>query len=63
MGDQVLALPALRYLCSTIGPSQIEIRLAGWDLRHGLFSRLLEYPVHILSLEDLNSGSGTSHSY
>ncbi|HEV7745570.1 MAG TPA: glycosyltransferase family 9 protein [Pyrinomonadaceae bacterium] len=41
MGDQILALPALRYLASTLPATKLEARIGGWKLRQKLFRTLL----------------------
>ena len=40
MGDQILAVPALKYLASALPGARLEVRISGWKLRHKLF-RLL----------------------
>jgi ADP-heptose:LPS heptosyltransferase len=41
MGDQILALPALKYLASTLPATNLEARIGGWKLRRKLFHTLL----------------------
>ena len=41
MGDQILALPALRYLASTLPATKLEARIGGWKSRQKLFRTLL----------------------
>lgn len=53
MGDEILALPALRYLNSISGAEDLEIRLGAWRSRNALFQRLLGTPQKVLALEDL----------
>ena len=40
MGDQILALPALRY-CEHTASNQFEARIGGWKSRQKLFRTLL----------------------
>lgn len=41
MGDQILAVPTIRYLASTLPAARIEVRIGGWKLRRPLFRALL----------------------
>lgn len=40
MGDQILAVPALRYLASALPAARLEVRIGGWKLHHKLFRTL-----------------------
>ncbi len=40
MGDQILAMPALRYIASALPEARLEVRVGGWKLRHKLFRTL-----------------------
>lgn len=54
MGDQILTLPAIRYLADVCGASTIEIRLAAHETRSRLFGCLLNRPgVNIADFDDL----------
>jgi ADP-heptose:LPS heptosyltransferase len=53
MGDEILTLPALRYLHSIPGAEGVEIRLGAWRSRNALFQKLLGTPQTVLPLEDL----------
>ncbi|HEX6648171.1 MAG TPA: glycosyltransferase family 9 protein, partial [Pyrinomonadaceae bacterium] len=54
IGDQVLAMPALRYLASSLPAARVELRISDWKLRHKLF-RLLSSgcSLSVKSLEAL----------
>jgi ADP-heptose:LPS heptosyltransferase len=53
MGDQILALPAIRYLLSVFSGQELEIRMGGWKLRATLLRTLLGLPISIRSLDAL----------
>ena len=53
IGDEVLALPALRYLQQTLRRARIQIRLGGWQQRYRLFRVLWQSTELIHSLEAL----------
>ena len=57
MGDQVLTLPAIRYLFSALPGHNLEIRIGGWKLRAPLLRTLLGVPLPIRSLDGLRHKS------
>src|SRR5215207_7190028 len=54
MGDQILAVPAVRYLASALPAARLKVRIGGWGLRHKLFRTLSAgCPLTVNSLEAL----------
>lgn len=53
IGDQILTLPALRFLQTTLAGFSLEVRLGGWRERRRLFRYMLGLPIPIRSLESL----------
>lgn len=54
LGDQILAVPALRCLATALPAERLEVRISGWKLRHRLFRVLsADCSLTVKSLEAL----------
>lgn len=60
LGDQILTLPALRYLDATLSKSTVTPFMVGWHKRHTLLENLLGCPLKFAPLEDLAARNSTA---
>ena len=62
LGDQIICLPAVRYLRSILPSAGIELRIAAWRTRREFFGLVLGASVAIKSLDELAQPSNVNSS-